>query len=491
VRGDLLTAKLQTVLSESVYISDDEVERAYREQVERAEIRYLELPFSRFADQASVEPAEIESYFAEHREEFRLPEKRRVSYLLVDPLALEPTIAVGDDEVAAHYEANRDDYTQEEQVRARHILLRVDDPAEEAAVEARLVSIRQRIADGEDFAELASALSDDPSSKVRGGDLGFFGRGAMIGPFEDAAFGGAPGELVGPIRTNYGFHLIEVLEKQAGGTRSLDEARDEIRSTLVADRAADQAARKASELASLVLRDKPADAAAFEAMAAGEQGVESRSLEPFSREDIVPGIGRATPFSTAAFALAAEESSEAVQVTDGWAVLRVDEVVPPRLPELPEVRLEVEGAVLLRAQRQAAESRLAEARQSLASGATMDEVAAELDLEMQDSGSFGGDGRIGSLGSQPELAAAALALDVGAFGGPVQMGNSLVLFEVIDRQRFDEQLFAAAKQETRDGLEGQRLQLMLASLIERRRQELGVRLDPSFVQNFQLDGDAT
>jgi peptidyl-prolyl cis-trans isomerase D len=491
IRGELLTEKLQTVLSESVYIADAEVERSYREQVERAEIRYLQLPFARFADQAAPEQAALEGYFAEHREEFRLPERRRVSFLLVDPLALEPTVAVGEEEIAAYYDDNREEYTQEEQVRARHILLRVNEDSEASAVEARLLEIRSRIEAGEDFAALAGELSDDPGSKARGGDLGFFGRGAMVGAFEDAAFGGAPGELVGPIRTNFGYHLIEVVEKQAGGTRSLEETRDEIYSSLVAARATRLAQTRASDLAALVLRDKPADAAAFEALADGEQGVEFQSLAAFGRDDVVPGIGRATSFTSAAFALETGATSEAVQVTDGWAVLHVDEILPPRLPELGEVLRQVESAVLTQAQRLAAERRLEAARQSLAGGATMEEVAAEMDLEVQESGEFGGDGRITSLGSQPTLAAAALALDSGEVGEPVAVDNSLILFRVSDRQRFDPQQFAAAKEETRDGLERQRLQLMLSSLIEQRRRELGVQLDPSFVQNFQSPIGAT
>ena len=485
IRRELLSEKLQTVLSKSVYVADSEVERAYRDEVEKAEIRYIELPFARFAGQVTAEEAQLESYFAENQEEFRLPEKRRVGYLLVDPLALEPMVAVDEADIGAFYEDNRDEFTRQERVRARHILLRVADPSQDAAVLARLQEIRGRIAAGEEFAVLAAELSEDPSSKQRGGDLGFFGRGAMVSEFEEAAFGAAPGELVGPVRTNFGYHLIETVEKEAGGTRSLDQVREEIQANLVAERAAELAESKAADLAALALRQKPADMAAFEALAAGEPGAEFQGLEPFARDDVVPGIGRATPFTSAAFELEVGETSEAVRVTDGWAVLRVDEIVPPRLPELVEVRREVESAVLTREQRLAAERRLEETRQSLAGGATLDEAAASLDLEAQDSGQFGKDGRIAALGVQPELAGAALALDAGEIGGPVVVGNNLVLFEVTDRQRFDPVEFEAAKQTTRDGLEQQRLNLMLSSLIERRREEMGVSLDPSFVENFQ------
>ncbi len=491
MRGDLLTEKLQTILADSVYVSDAEVERAYRDQVERAEIRYLQLPVARFAGQVSVEPAAVEGYFAERREEFRLPEKRRVSYLLVDPAALEPTVAVGDDEIRAYYEDNREEYNQDERVRARHILLRVTDEAAAPAVEARLASIRARIEAGEEFAALAAELSDDPVSKERGGDLGFFGRGDMIGAFEDAAFGAAPGELVGPVRTSFGYHLIEVLEKRPGGTRSLDEVREEIRATLVAERAASLAASKASELAARARREKPVSGEALGTMAAGETGVSFRTAEPFGRDDLVPGIGRATAFTVTAFELEPGETSDPVQVTDGWAVLRLDEIVPPRLPELAEVRDRVEQAVRARAQRLAAVRRLEEAKQALAAGSSLDEIAAELEVEIQQTGLFGRDGRIAGLGRQPALAEAALALDEGAVGGPVEVGQSAVLFEVSERQRFDPATFAEAREETRASLEEERFRLLLTSLIERRRNEVKVELKPAFIQNFQLATDST
>jgi peptidyl-prolyl cis-trans isomerase D len=491
IRSDLLTNKLRTILTESVYVADAEVERAYRDQVERAQIRYLRLPFERFADQVTIEPGAVESYFAERRDEFQLPEKRSASYLLVDPLALEPTVAVSEDEVRAYYANNQSDYSQDERVRARHILLRVEDDSQAPAVESRMAAIRARIEDGEEFAALAGELSEDPSSKVRGGDLGFFGRGMMIGAFEDAAFGANPGELVGPLRTSFGYHLIEVLEKQPGGTRALDEVSDEIHATLVAERAAALAERKAAELAELVRREKPADADALEALAAGEPGVVFRHLQPFARDWVVPGIGRATPFSVTAFELELGESSDAIEVTDGWAILRVDEILPPRLPELEEVREEVESAVLTREQRRATELQLEQSRADLAGGSSLEEVAAELGVELQEGGPFGADGRIASLGSQPALTAAALALDTGDIGGPIEVDNSFILFEVTDRQRFDSAQFDTARDETRSGLEQDRLRLMLTALIERRREEMGVSLDPSFVENFQLATGST
>ncbi len=267
--------------------------------------------------------------------------------------------------------------------------------------------------------------------------------------------------------------------------------REEIRATLAAERAASLAASKASELAARARREKPVSGEALGTMAAGETGVSFRTAEPFGRDDLVPGIGRATAFTVTAFELEPGEISEPVQVTDGWAVLRLDEIVPPRLPELAEVRDRVEQAVRARAQRLAAVRRLEEAKQALAAGSSLDEIAAELEVEIQQTGLFGRDGRIAGLGRQPALAEAALALDEGAVGGPVEVGQSAVLFEVSERQRFDPATFAEAREETRASLEEERFRLLLTSLIERRRNEVKVELKPAFIQNFQLATDST
>ncbi len=488
VREDLLSEKLRTVLEQSVFVSDAEVERAYREQVESAAIRYLSLPASRYAEQVEITPAEVEAYFGEHREELRIPEKRQVSYLLVDPVALEATVEVSAADIRAYYDDNRDDYTQDEQVRARHILLRVSDEAAAGEVESRLRGIRQRIEAGEPFAELAAQLSDDPGSKTRGGDLGFFGRGQMIAAFEEAAFGAQPGELVGPLRTDFGYHLIEVLEKRPGGTRSLDEVRAEIRSRLAAERAASLAESKARELAQQARREQVATGAALAALAAGEAGIEQRTPPAFARDEAVPQIGRATAFTTTAFELAPGELSEPVRTGRGWAVLLLEAVEPPRLPELDEARARVEQEVRRGKQLAAAEAALAAERERLAAGeATLDQVAERLDLEVQESGPFGGDGRVGSLGRQPGLAAAALALDAGQLGGPLAVDQGVVLFEVAERQRFDAGEFAAARDQTRQQLEQERFAQLLSSLIESRREEMKVSFDPNFLANFQAE----
>lgn len=486
VREDLLTDRVRRILVDGVYVSDAEVEDSYREQVEKAKIRFLRLESSRFADQVTIGPDELAAWFEEHRENFRIPEQRLVDYLLIDRTELQAAIQIDDAAVQSYYEENQEQYTREEQVRARHILVRTGD--ERTPEEARriLSEARSRIEAGEDFAALVAELSEDPGTKDRGGDLGLFGRGQMVGPFEEAAFSAAAGELVGPVETNFGFHLIEVLEHQTGGVQPLPEVAPAIRRLLLSQQAASAAEAKSVEIADRIRREKISEPEELEALAEEQAGVTFLSTEPFGETDNVPGIGRSTAFAVAAFDTDVGEISEPVSVPRGWAILRVRESRESRLPELDEVRSEVEAAMRRERQQELAEERLAEAKDRIVAGATLDEVAAELEIELQESEEFGAGDTISGLGTNRQVVEAALAMDEGEIGGPVADPLGAVLFEVVERQRFDPVSFEQERAETRANLESQRANEVLGALITARRDELGVVYEPAFIENFEL-----
>jgi len=208
LRDDLVLGKLVETLRAGVYISDDEVEKAYRDQVEKAKVRYVELPRGRFVQaQENVPQNELAAYYEAHKAEFKLPEEREAAYVLVEKAKLLPQIQLDDKAMKDYYDAHAKEFAQQEQVHARHILAKVDDQHPDALAQKKIALAKQRLAKGEDFAKVAKDLSDDPGSKDRGGDLGLFGRNAMVKEFEDAAFKAEPHQLVGPIHSNFGYHL--------------------------------------------------------------------------------------------------------------------------------------------------------------------------------------------------------------------------------------------------------------------------------------------
>lgn len=487
VRTELLLKKLTDAMSANLYVSSDEVERAYREQVERAKIRYLQLPRDRFVQEVKVQPAELQAWFDAHKQEYRLPEQRDIAYLLAGGPQLASQVTLTDKELRDWYEGQKDQFTQEEQVRARHILVMVNDQRNDEQAQARIAQAKARISGGADFAAVAKELSDDTASKDTGGDLGYFGRNRMVKEFEEAAFGAQPGQLVGPVKSSFGYHLIEVTDKRAGGTQPFEAVKEQIRARLAAERAQQLAETKAREIASQLAKDKPANAEALRAAAQKNPGVTFAETGKITAQSPIPGIGLGGDFSKSAFALKKGEVSEAVQVPQGWAVLYVKDVFEPRTPALAEVQQRVQAAVTSQKLQEITMRRLTEAKRQIDQGKTLDQVAAELGLQVRETEEFGGQGgSIPGLGYSPELVKAALALPKGRIGGPVADGQGAVLFQVTDRKGWDPKQFASNREQTRTGLLQQKLSRLQGALIEQRRREMGVEYDRQFLDQFGI-----
>lgn len=482
-REAILAQKVQNALAQTVYVGADEIEADYRRQAETATVRLVRLPATKFASEVTVDDAALAAFFEAHKEDFRLPERRVVDYLVVDPAGLRDTVEVDDAAVRAYYDGNQDDYTGEEQVKARHILLRTNAERTLDAARTELEAIKERLEGGADFAELAAELSDDPGSKVKGGDLGFFARGAMVKPFEDAAFGAELGDLVGPVESSFGVHLIQVQARRPGGVQPFEEVEAAIRARLVGEAAAEAARTKAGELAARLAKDVPTTEG-LSVLAGSEAGTSAVVTEPFGRDDNVPGIGRATEFTTQAFELAVGAVAEPVQIARGWAMLVLREIQEPRLAEFGEVRSEVAAEFRSQRQLELAEARAAEAQAGLAQGQTLDDVAGELGVTVEAPAPFGADGAVGSLGQASDIARLALSMDAGAMSDPVVREGEVVFFEVTERTRFDSEKFAGEKDAVRERLESQRLNEVLGSIIARRRDELGVTFDPQIFEQF-------
>ncbi len=484
VREELLLGKLNALLAKTAYVSDAEVEQAYRKDAEKAKIRFVHLPASEFIQQVTVEPAAVEAHFTAHRAEYEVPAQRVVQYIVVDAAEMRRQIDVPEADLKTYFDQHSDEFKVEEQVRARHILKRVTPDQPEAQAEAVLLAARKRIEAGEDFTALASQLSEDEGTASRGGDLGLFARGAMVKPFEDAAFAAPVGTLVGPIKTDFGYHLIRVEEHQTGGLEPFEKVRERIRARLLGERVDELAEAKIRDLAQRIEKDKLTSEEQLQKLAQ-EESLKLETTQPFGRNDVVPGIGRVQPFLKAAFELEAGKTSAPIKIPRGWAILALKETRAPRLPELSEVRTKVEADVKQERMKSASLLRLRELRQS---NATLDAIAATLSLEVKDSEEFGRQGTIGILGRVPEVANAALSLEVGQLGGPFATTNGAVLFEVVERKKFDGAAFAAAKEQTRQRTESERLNQILASLIELRRKDLEPQYDPRLLKEFGIQG---
>jgi peptidyl-prolyl cis-trans isomerase D len=309
----------------------------------------------------------------------------------------------------------------------------------------------------------------------------------MVPEFEQAAFAAQPGEIVGPVKTSFGFHLIQVEEKRAGGTRPFEEMAPQIENRLRQERALTQAEAKAKEIYTKLAAGPAPGEKELKALADAEPTTLAFATTPaFGRDDLVPGIGRQTAFTSTAFALEQGKLSEPVKVPRGWAILHLREVRPPRVPEFSEAEVQVRQVVerQKRVERSLAEWRAA--RAAIAGGKTLDAVAQEFGVAVQDSGEFGENDPIRGLGIVPEVAREALAAQSGAIGGPVATAQGAVLFQVTDRKRFDAIEFATQKTALRESLQQQEFGRLLQALIEKRRAEMTVNYNRQLLQQFGI-----
>jgi peptidyl-prolyl cis-trans isomerase D len=489
MRKEILLRKLEDVLRANLYVSDSEVEQAYREQVERAKIRYVQLPRSRYLQGVEIPESELKAYFESHKNEYKLPEQREVSYFLVEPAKLAEQLKLSDQEIQDYYNAHKDEFSTQEQVRARHILVMVNDQRTDEQARQRIAEVQKKLAAGGDFTALAKEYSDDTASKENGGDMSFFGRGQMVPEFEQAAFGTEPGKVVGPVKTSFGYHLIEVLSKTPGGAQPLAQVKESIRARLAAEQVQQLAETQAKEIAARVKKERTKNPETLQAIAKEFPGATFATSPKFGKEDPVPGVGRFAPFNQAAFALKQGEVSDPVQLPRGWGVLYAQSIQEPKTAEFKDVEPKVRMTVARQKQQRMVLDRLEQARKEMAAGKTLEQVATELGTEVKDSGEFGAQGVIQGIGMNPELAKTVMKLKPGQIGGPVGDTQGGVLFQVVEHKAWSPKEFATAKDQTRERIQQEKLSRFQAALIEQRRRELGVSYDRDLMQQLGLDPD--
>ncbi|MFL6236895.1 MAG: peptidyl-prolyl cis-trans isomerase [Thermoanaerobaculia bacterium] len=483
LRDELLLKKLNDALSANLYVSEDEIQRAYRDQVERAKIRYIQVPRASFSMQTGASPAEVEAYFNAHKQEFTLPEQRDLAYLLVNGYQLADQVKVSDRDLQSYYDAHKAEFSQPEQVRARQVLVAVNDQRNDAQAQGRAEEARKKLAGGTDFAAVAREYSDDTLSKEKGGDLGWFGRNSNVKEFEDAAFSAQQGKLTGPVKSPLGYHVFEVTDKRAAGEQPFDAVKGPLSARLVAERSRDLADSKAKDLATGLNAKKPSDAAALKTLASQNPGVTFGEAK-VGATDPVPGVGMG--LSTAAFALKKGDVSQAIQLPQGWAIVYVKAIIPSHAPELKEVEQKVRMALINQKLQQMTMQALEDAKRQIAQGKTLDQVAAGLGVQAKETPEFGGQAAVPGIGYNPELTRAVMALQTGQVGGPVADAQGAVLFQVTDRKGWDPKQYAANRDQTRSTLLQQKAQSVEGSLIQRRQRELNVSYDQRFLDQLGI-----
>ncbi len=249
VRQELLTQQLTDALTEGAFASHATVRRVARLSGEQRVIREAVVSPAQLLGQVKVDPAAVKAYYDGHRDQFVIPERVQVEYLVLSPDVLAPQIQISEAELKKYYDDHASQYRVPEQRDASHILVALApnaSPAQVAAAQKKAEEIlRQVNQHPAAFAELARKFSQDPGSAQNGGDLGFFGRGDMVKPFSDVAFEMSVGEIRGPVRSDFGFHIIKLNAIKPALVKDFAQVKDEIAAQIRKEKAA----RKFAEVA--------------------------------------------------------------------------------------------------------------------------------------------------------------------------------------------------------------------------------------------------
>jgi len=231
VRQELVLNQLRSGVRDSAFVTDAELATRVRLRDEERAIRYARIPAEAYLDQVSPTTDDLRRYYDANLERYRTPERVKLSYVLLDASALGAFVEVSDELLRQYYKDHKAEFVAREERAMRHILVAVpagasDEDAAKAAEKAQ--GLLQQIRDGADFATLAKENSDDPGSAAGGGDLGWVERGVMVPAFEEAAFALESGAVSEPVRTDFGFHIIQVTALRGGSGASFEELRDDV-----------------------------------------------------------------------------------------------------------------------------------------------------------------------------------------------------------------------------------------------------------------------
>lgn len=363
VRQDMLMQQAMMAANDAAVGGDLSLNRWLAAQLEEREIGEALLHADQYLGESKPDAAAVKRYYDENRARFEKPELVRVAYLELSQDKLIEGAKVSDEAIKSWYQANETRFKQAEQRQASHILIRVDKSASDAEVQTARAKAEQILgqlkAHPADFAKLAQQHSQDPGSAGRGGDLGFFGRGMMVKPFEDAVFSLQENQLSDVVRSDFGFHIIKLTGVRPEHARPLNEVRAEIVAELKRQAGAKQYAEAAESFSNIVYEQPDSLAPAAEKFSLSVQesdwvAKDGQAVAPFTNTKLMQAI-------FAEDAVQHKRNTEAVEVRPNTLVsARVLEHRPAALEPFEAVA----GAIEKLLAREAAARRAAELGQA-------------------------------------------------------------------------------------------------------------------------------
>ena len=334
VKGALLQQKFQQLVTDGVTASDDEVREEFRRENEKIKLDYVLIKPEDLLSKVEVSDADLAAYFEKNKAQYVVPERRTVDYALLSLAQLRQRAPISDDDVKLYYQSHIDQYKLEDRAHVAHILFKTVGmtDAEAAEVKKKADDVLNKAKHGGNFADLAKQYSED-TSKDKGGDLGWIVRGQTVPEFEAAAFSLPKGSISDLVKTQYGFHIIQVIDRESARTQTLDEVKATIVNQLQQEKAETLGETLSTQIADEIRRGGRVpieDLAKKFNMTTGE-AKQVEAAQP------LPEIGNAPGLMDTIFHQRVGDVAAPIHTDAGYVVLSVKDIQPTHPATLAEV----------------------------------------------------------------------------------------------------------------------------------------------------------
>ncbi len=433
VKADMELNRLQALITGGVTVSDSAVREAYRTQGMKVKFDYAVISADDLSKTINPSDADLQTFFKNNQARYAtaIPETRKIQYVAFDASNLpggKPQVT--DAEVQSYYTAHQDQYQVKDQVKVRHILIAVpagSDAKTDAAAKAKAEDLLKQIKAGGNFAELASKNSDDPGSKAQGGELGWLDRGKTVPEFDKAAFSLAPGQTSDLVKTQFGYHILQVEDKKTAHLKPLAEVKPEIVPIIEQQKAGAAEQTFASSLASDAKKNGMDKAAAA-------KGLHVVTTEYVAKDGVIPGLSDGSGLLTQAFAVVKNADPASVSTGDGYAVFQVLDVKPTHAPDFAEYKAHILNDYREQQVPELLNTQLRKLDDRAKVLNDLKKAAAEMKIPLKTSDLVGKDGQVPDLGAMTGPGSVAFTLPVGGISGPINAGRAGIVLDVLQKQ---------------------------------------------------------
>ncbi len=431
IKQELLTEKFHKLVTDGISASPEELKDQFAYQNQKVKLEYSLIKPEDLESKINPDENELKAYYEKNKTKYQEPERRSVRYALIDVNKMKLAAQVSDADLNRLYQSQIDQFKVPNRVHVEHILLFTrgkNTEAEIAEVQKRAEDVLKEVKKGGKFEDLAKKYSEDTQTKDKGGDLGWILQGQTVPAFEKAAFDTPKGETSGVVKTEYGFHIIKVLEKESAHVLTLEQVKPQLLVNAKAQKGDDEASKLSGQVSAEIRKSNKVSLDDL----AKQFNLDISDTAAVSATDPLLYFGNAPAVKEELFRLRQGEVSMPLLTDRGYVILSLKALIPAHQGTFDEERTKVLSDVKRDKAIQLANSKADELQKRVKGGEKLEVAAKALGLETKTSDLLSRSGTIPGVGTAKQVAAA-FQMKVGDVSAPQNLGQSWLVYRVAEK----------------------------------------------------------